>query len=226
MIKINLTPITEMESQYWWVPDVAAFLIAFLLTGQLTSYLLETTKLETQTIITDTDEIRASINEINPQIERYKNIEREIATLNNKLNALKLITITKPERFRTIIVLEHLNNLKPEGLWYQKIAMDSPSPNKVTIEGASFDSLMVAEFMTSLKSSALTQVDPGDIRSQVVFDNIKLINTKFEKEDTNFKDLEEIYQFKLEVDIKIRSEFSAGPEGLVSFFDTKVIKSL
>ena len=72
-------------------------------------------------------------------------------------------------------MLEHLQTLKPDGLWYEKIKVDSGG-KKIEAEGKSFDPILVAEFMSGLDQTKIQKVDPVDVRTQVYFDNVEVVS--------------------------------------------------
>ncbi|MBP9706153.1 MAG: PilN domain-containing protein [Oligoflexales bacterium] len=224
MIKINLTPIAELENRIWWLLEVAALLLSFAgATFGFEKY-IEMRRNEIIEISQQTAEIRESINRINPQVEKYKNLERDLSQLNTKLNAIKDITLSLPERFRIIISLEHIHNLKPEGVWLRGIAFDQGSDDSIVIEGGAFDNLLISEFMASLKSTNMTALDSVDIRSQVAFEKISIEQSLLVEKDTLFEDLTEIYSFKISLKIKLKELMNSESQTISKLFQSQTIE--
>jgi hypothetical protein len=174
MLKINLVPIDELENPYWYVPDLAVFLIIALV-----SYFGVDTYLSSiQQEIDETQEKIASLNastaQLAPDLERFKTLDNDVKTLQTKLQALQKITVSKLERFTPLIVLEHIQNLKPQGVWYTSFT----TTNKVNfnLKGMAFNNIMTAELMTSLRATAATEIDSTDLRTQVYFDDLDLVS--------------------------------------------------
>ncbi|MEZ4742704.1 MAG: hypothetical protein R3B45_09685 [Bdellovibrionota bacterium] len=173
MIKINLAPIDEIESPYWYIPEVAMFVLCLALSWFAAQYYLDGIKDNIANFEREIAEKNEAFRTISKATARYAALDKDIEKLNEKLNALQKITISKIARFLPIILLEHVQNLKPEGIWFNYISDDSEK-NILTIVAKSFDSLLVAEFMSALDSTKLQEVDPSDLRTQVYFDQTKL----------------------------------------------------
>lgn len=224
MIKINLTPIAELENRIWWLPEVAALLLAFAgATFGFEKY-IEMRRNEILEISQQTASIRESINRINPQVEKYKNLERDLTQLNTKLNAIKVITLSLPERFRIIISLEHIHNLKPDGVWLRSITFDQGSDDSIVIEGGAFDNLLISEFVTSLKSTNMNALDAVDIRSQVAFEKVSIEQSLLVEKDSLFEDLTEIYSFKINLKIKLKDLINSEPPTISKLLQTQTFK--
>jgi Tfp pilus assembly protein PilN len=174
LIKINLVPIDELENQLWWVPDAAVLvIIAFLSFFGAQHYLGEIQK-----DIDETSARAASLEEnakqLEPEIARFQDLNKKKTALNDKLDSLKKITVTKISRFEPVIVLEHFQNLKPEGVWFSEMKVGVPEKGLFSIRGQGFDNLLVAEFMTGIRATENQEKDDADLRTHIHFSNIKL----------------------------------------------------
>ncbi len=128
MITINLTPIEELENPYWWIPDAAAFagvvticlgailLYVHLVQGEIDASLAEKARLIEET------------NALNPEVEKFNGLNTKIAALDSKKNALTRITESKLVRYLPIILLENIQNLKPEGVWLNSLTFVDKKP--------------------------------------------------------------------------------------------------
>ena len=203
MIKINLTPIDELDNPLWFVPDVAAFLLAatgcwFFLTNAVEEKLMEVEELQTETA-----QIQASYDNIAQDLEKFKNLENEVATLQGKISALKQITVSKLSKYESVVLLEHLQTLKPDGLWYEKIEINSAG-KRIEAVGRSFDPILVAEFMGSLNDTKTQKVDPTDMRTQLFFSNVKIITINQPEQSGGDINIENFPAYKLDISYQTR----------------------
>lgn len=173
MIRINLAPADELENPYWFVPDVAVFVVFGLASFLIVRSYLDSIREEIDLVREQTASYQENTAKLKPELARFDTLEKEIADLNNRIAALNRITVSKIERYKPVIVLEHLQSLRPEGLWYLEIKFDTGA-NSLEIRGGAFDNLIVAEFLSGLLSTKGQNVDPLDLRTQVYFDNLDL----------------------------------------------------
>ena len=175
MIKINLTPVDELENPFEFLPDgfaiVAAFAACYWYMGNLEQEKLT----QIEEVEQETAQVRRSYNNIKGDLEKFKDMENQVGTLNSKIESLRQITVSKLSKYELVILLEHLQTLKPDGLWYEKIKVDSDG-KKIEAEGKSFDPILVAEFMSGLDQTKIQKVDPVDVRTQVYFDNVEVVS--------------------------------------------------
>ena len=203
MIKINLTPIDELDNPLWFVPDVAAFVLAatgcwFFLTSAVEEKLMEVEELQTETA-----QIQSSYDNIAQDLEKFKNLENEVATLQGKISALKQITVSKMSKYESVVLLEHLQTLKPDGLWYEKIEINSAG-KRIEAVGRSFDPILVAEFMGSLNDTKTQKVDPTDMRTQLFFSNVKIVTINQPEQTGGDIDIEKFPTYKLDISYQTR----------------------
>ena len=88
-----------------------------------------------------------------------------------KLRALNAITDSRLAKYRPLIAIEHLQNLKPEAVWLMSLTVDDA---KIELEAMATDNVLVAEFITALKSTQFQDIDPADLRTQVYFSEVTL----------------------------------------------------
>jgi Tfp pilus assembly protein PilN len=172
MIKINLCPKVELENPYWWVGD-AAIVVILAFSG---IYALQQYEASIQEKIDDANKRResyeTSLAELKPDLDRAEELKNDNKKLNELLVALQSITTSKIEKFKPVIVLEHLQSLKPEGVWYKSINFEEN--NRITLEGQAFDNILVAEFAMALRATQNQESDASDLRTQVQFGELKL----------------------------------------------------
>ncbi len=121
MITINLTPIEELENPYWWLPDLGAFLLVVGLSFGLSYFYIHSIEteinareLEKQRLISETEMLRSNV-------DRFNDLNQKISALNSKKNSLQRITESKLVRYLPIILLENIQNLRPDGVWFKSV---------------------------------------------------------------------------------------------------------
>jgi len=172
MIKINLCPREEMENPHWWVVDAIvvvtlAFGGIFALQQYESSYQEKIEEATRQKESFDT-----SFAELKPDLDRAEELRKDNKNLTDLLTALQAITTSKIEKFKPVIVLEHMQTLKPEGVWYKTMEIDTA--NKITLTGQAFDNILIAEFAMALRATQNQDPDASDLRTQVQFSDLKL----------------------------------------------------
>ncbi len=173
MIKIQLAPYDELEDKNWWVPDAMALVLALFLSNFLVSSYVDRLENEILEIQAQTEEFNRSIAAIQPEIAVFKGIENKISELKAVISALSSITVSRLTKYRPVVVLEQIQALKPDGLWFTSIKEDTAA-RKITISGFAFDSILIGQFMSELGATKLQRFDPSDIRSQLNFSQVKL----------------------------------------------------
>ncbi|RYZ58365.1 MAG: hypothetical protein EOP07_07260 [Proteobacteria bacterium] len=122
MIRINLTPFEELDNPRWWIPDLAVLALVILVTfGGVYFYIdsveqqIAAKEAEKQNMITETANLQG-------EVSKFNDLNSKIATLDNRKNALKRITESKLIRYLPVILLENIQNLKPEKVWLTGLA--------------------------------------------------------------------------------------------------------
>lgn len=205
MIRINLAAGSgeKQATSYWYIMDLLVLLAVYAIGHYGMQYYMSVAKESINIVNSETESVKASIAKLQKYLTRFKTLEADINQLNNKINAIKSITVSVFERYKPLIVLEHLQVLQPDGLWYDSLVM---SDANVKIKGAAFDNIMVAEFLTALDSTKTQEVDHIDLRTQVYFDSANLLGTTLGKANFGGKDLNvSSTTFSLDVSFKTRS---------------------
>lgn len=174
MIKINLCPIDELDNPRWWLVDASVLALVVIGTVFSVKWYLSQIEIEIDQLRATLEDINASEQNLASDLQRYQSMEKDEGTLQSKLKALEKITVSKISKFRTLVVLEHLANLRPEGVWYQSLKIDDRSGSKFELKGQAFDNLLVAELIMSLKATASQDIELNNIRSLVYFDQVNL----------------------------------------------------
>ena len=196
MLKINLCPIDELESRYWYLPDLALVAILALVSHMGVQRYLSGIEAEISAVEQATSSLKESYTRLAPDLGRFATLDQDVATLNTKLQALRSITVSKIAKYKPVIALEHIHNLLPAGLWLWSIKIDEQ--DKVDLEGQSLDNLLVAEFITNLRSTATASESLSDLRTRVHFSDLKLIRSvRPEAPNANFPEFSKLPQYTI-----------------------------
>lgn len=122
MIKINLTPVEELENPYWWIPDLTVLLLALAISLGGVYIYVSTVEAEIAAQEADKNRMIAETQALTSDVERYNSLNQKIEQLESKKFSLKRITESKLVRFLPIILLENIQNLKPAGVWLTALA--------------------------------------------------------------------------------------------------------
>lgn len=215
MIKINLVPIDELENQLWWVADAAVLLIVAAASFFGSQYYLGTIQEKVDEAAARTQSLEDGAKALDPEIARFRDLTQKKVTLNEKLDSLKEITVTKISKFEPVIVLEHMQNLKPEGVWFKRLRIGLPKRGNFIVEGFAFDNLIVAEFITGIRSTESQEKDDADLRTHIYFTNLDLVKSTNAEGDlfADIKDSTETFPaFELKGDLKNKGS-NNGPAG-------------
>ncbi len=130
MIKINLTPVEELENPYWWIPDLSVLLIALLLSLGGVYFYVSSIEAEIALQEADKNRMAAETQSLIADVEQFNSLNSKIVQLESKKISLKRITESKLVRFLPIILLENIQNLKPAGVWLTSLAfLDKKAEN-------------------------------------------------------------------------------------------------
>jgi hypothetical protein len=198
MIKVNLCPVEELEGPYWYVPDLAIALTVAVAGYFAVQYYLGTIQDDIDTVQQSITSLETSTKQLEPDLKRFETLDQDIQKLNAKLTALQNITVSRIERIKPLIVLEHLQNIKPMGVWYQSLDIGLSDPDEFKVSGQSFDSILTAEFMMALRSTETQDVEPSDLRTQIYFSGLSLRSVELRKGDViGFPDLKDMPSFEI-----------------------------
>ncbi len=124
MLRINLVPEETIKNTLWWilpcfVGTVVALILIIMVRIYLDSLLLQTTALNSRK--TELDTQIASLKEKNKEFDP---LDQELSKLTVKIEALQQITSSKNSTYRPLIILELLQKLKPDQIWFQDITIE------------------------------------------------------------------------------------------------------
>ncbi|SME93228.1 PilN domain-containing protein [Pseudobacteriovorax antillogorgiicola] len=240
MISINLTPVEELENQYWWIPDAVALGVSLLLSIVTVQLYLDGLQSEVDDLNEEIARYERDFRSMRSDIDQFNDLNDKITKLESKKTSLKRITESKLIRYLPVILIENLQNLRPEGLWFNRVSFidqggegnerrnqpeggtnlaeikNGEFPVSIEIEGAAFSHTIIAEFMTSLKATQNQEADASDVRTQLFFNKVAIDIaeiTSVQQGDGST----DITSFKLNLGFKERLVTAADREKLTQF---------
>jgi hypothetical protein len=180
VIKINLCPIDELENPYWFLPEVLTLLIVAVGAFAGVQWYFGTIDAETAAVQAEKQSKDEAIAQLEPDLRRFDDLQKDIADLQRKLAALKQITVSKIARFKPVIVIEHFQNLHPEGLWFNNIKVGIDGSESFEAKGMALDNLLVAELLGAMRATESQEKDASDLRTMVYFNDLVLQESKIQ----------------------------------------------
>ncbi len=168
MIKINLAPLEEVENKTWFLPDVIIVTSAMVICLMVSYLFFAAQDAKINALEVEKLDFIASYNKLKPDLARYDELKKKLNILTGKIDALKKITVSKIARYKPIIIFELTQTLKPKGLWFSQMSLDSKN-EILRMSGSAFDNFSIAEFISSLESTKFQTIDATDMRTQVYF---------------------------------------------------------
>jgi len=175
VIRINLAPKEELESQLWFLPELILMLIVGFVVFTVVALEMSDIKDNIATVTATRNDLNERAKQILPKLERFKTLGKDKESLMVKLRALQMITDSKLAKYRPLIAIEHLQNLKPESVWLSSLTL--VEENKIEFDAFATDNILVAEFISALKSTQFQDADPSDLRTQIYFSQVVLSGT-------------------------------------------------
>lgn len=173
MLKINLVPFEELDNKRWFVPDLLVVLI--LAAGAGISLLAYEQSFEDK-IASAQEEISTLVSsqkKLETTIKQFASLQGENEALREQLASLEHITTAKVPRYRPVMLMEMLQNLKPQGLWFKAVE-EQTANGQVTIRGESYDKLLVAHFISALHTSRNPNTSVKGVGKGLYFSKVHL----------------------------------------------------
>lgn len=213
MIKIQLAPYSELEDKQWWAPDVALLLVALIFSNFCFQSYVDRLKSDIVDIDGQTAEFEANIKLIEPELKAFQSLQAQIDTLKAKISALSSITVSKISKYKSVLLLEQLQTLKPEGVWFDTMKEETFAKS-IHLTGFAFDPILIGQFMSDMGATKLQQADPTDMRSQLFYENIVLKTISNEKSGSVLDEVQPLgfAKFELLLSYAERSIPKSAPE--------------
>ncbi len=192
MIRINLAPIEEMENSRWWLPDAGLFVVLFAVSFAGVEYHFSRVAEQAEQQEKIATDYKNKQGEMQKKLKDFNEREKKIIDLEQMYTAISKITESKLAKYSPIILVEHFQNLKPDGVWLDSWTMGpsdkpqnvqtqanssqalSPKNREITVTGKALDSILVAEFLTQLIATGTGERDTSDLRTLVYFNKVSL----------------------------------------------------
>ncbi|MBC62156.1 MAG: hypothetical protein CMP11_06825 [Zetaproteobacteria bacterium] len=173
MYLINLIPKEEIENRKWFLPDLFVIFLFYFLSNYIYEQDLRN-KIDFVTEVKNsTAQIKKRIKKLDSSVSSFNEINNQVEKIKQKTKSLENITSSSVERFKSLIVLEILQNLKPENLWFTYLE-NNTNNSSILLSGGSFTNGKIGEFMTSLGSLKDQAILTDDIKTVIYFDKIYL----------------------------------------------------
>lgn len=187
MILTNLVPAEELENQTWYIPDLITLAVTFgIFWGCLQLY-IQDMEVRIQKQHDQRSELKTNLAKLNPKLARFNELSGNIEHLRQKINSLNEITVSKIQKFKPVILMEILQNIKPKGVWYSTLLNESDT-SIIRIAGGAFDSMLIADFISALESTQHQLIDPTDIKTKIFFSDVFLEKVHTAKASTGSED--------------------------------------
>ncbi len=199
MIRINLAPDEELSSPYPWLPDLVVLIFTVSIGLGMVHFFLNDMEEQINGFTAETQRYQEGARLLADDLRKYRELNTRLDDLKNRVASLQKITESKLTRYRPVLLMEHLQTLKPEGIWFQEVRMLEeaqpnqagaagatrlPTPgadganslraNELMVVGYTLDNVLLAEFLSALKSTEMQDVDSGDLRTQIYFGVVSL----------------------------------------------------
>ncbi len=122
MISINLTPVEELDNPQWWLPDLVILISFLALSYGGVYYYSSLIQEELALKEADKQRIVQETTSLDADVEKFNSLNTKISALASKKGSLQQITESKLMRYLPIILLENIQNLKPEDIWLDSLA--------------------------------------------------------------------------------------------------------
>ena len=196
MIKTQLCPAGELENKTWWYFDVGFLLIVLALSYYGVTGYLDARKNEVTRLIEKKAHWDNEFQSKAPHVEKFKTLNMEIATLNQKIGALSRITTSKVDKVKPLVALDQLQTLRMDGVWYEQL--EYKEDGSISILGAGYDSMIIGEFMLGVRETMNVDTQNDDIRTQLGFDQLAIKSATYkEGADDIFSDVTSKMQFEM-----------------------------
>ncbi|MCY4380629.1 MAG: hypothetical protein OXC40_03550 [Proteobacteria bacterium] len=172
-ININLVPYEELENKFWFVIEIASIVMVVIMLNAFSSKQTAHIRRDIESINVKISENKQSIDNIKDEVDALESIKEDIAAMESKIDAANRVSVSEFARFEGVILLEAMSSLKPEGMWYKDLEINSDS-KRVTITGHMHQANALADFIVALRSTQGSVNQNRDLRSRIYFEDISI----------------------------------------------------
>lgn len=191
MVRINLAPFEETENHLWWVVDAVAVVLIFAITLSGVNSHFAVIEDEIDHYNQEASRYQEKNRSLQSDVDRVRELEGQKDSLLDMKRSAQNITNSKLTKYLPVILIEHIQNLKPDGVWLTSLVVDAGSEESddvaqspegqtqasrrtLIVSGEALESTILAEFMTQIKATKNQEVDPADLRTRVFFSFIDM----------------------------------------------------
>ncbi len=182
MIEINLLPHRESRRIADLRQTVAILFLGLVVAGGAIFFVARDVNNDLARAQTNVRQLEAAIEQFKPQQEQVAKFKKQRKRLEDKIDVIKGL-----EKARTgpVRLFDELSNLTPERLWLSSLKTKG---HKLTIEGSSLDTGIVADFLRSMnQSDYFTEVDLKKTAGGKNVGGVKLVKFKISADFMNLK---------------------------------------
>jgi len=173
MIEINLLPHRESRRLADLRQTVALLALGLVIAGGGIFFVSSSVNADLERAKTNARQLEAAIEQFKPQQEQVAKFKKQRKRLEEKLDVIKSL-----EKARTgpVRLFDEIANLAPERLWLSVLKTEG---SKVTLDGSSLDTGIVADFLRSLNHSEnFSNVDLKKTKGGKEVDGVRLVDFK------------------------------------------------
>lgn len=160
----------------------------------------ESEKFNNQTTIIEREEqkINKKLKDLSGESKKYYSLSNRIQIINNKILSINTLTSNLIRHYKPILVIELLQLLRPENLWFYYIEHDHNN-SIIKIGGSALENEMIANYITTLKKTKNKNRLDSNLISQIYFSNTSLESISKSSSATNLFKEKDIDAALLEV---------------------------
>lgn len=171
IIEINLLPHREAKRVAELRQTVAVLVLGLVLVGGVIYFAHSDIRRQAESVHASVRQLEADLERYKPQQEKVKDFKARRSSLASKLDIIKGLD---KKRTGPVRMMDELGARTPERLWLTKLRFKD---NSITLDGASTDTGVVADFLRNLnESSFFTSVDLNKTNRGKMMEGVKLVN--------------------------------------------------
>jgi hypothetical protein len=197
MINVQLAPAGELEDKQWWHVD-AAFVVVIVVMGCfVANWVLDQKRHATGVLQAEADKKVQELAVILPSIAQIGTLQSQKSQLFARIEGINDIFRAKIFKIRALVALDQMQTLWLDGVWYEKLTYSSTGD--MVVNGSSYDSLLIGEFMLGLSETMNPQNQNDDARTRLGFDKLSLNIVKDSvTNDEIFDDVQRHLKFEIQ----------------------------